>query len=254
MLRQCPLPLTLGCCLVPCVATENQRVGSITDRNAPAASSERREVPATSNTNIVGHALDFVPSNEHLFFSPVSRTWREAWRLLSPRPTITSLIRRSPSCRTQLALAAPGNVAVLKWARENGCKWDETACSEAAKRGFLNVLQWLRANGCPWSRLTCSAAASGGHSEVLRWARNNGCSWRATSYAEASMCGRLAVLQLTSERAFLLFCWVVAVREKSVGLAIHDDVENFSDGGGGRHLDDPPSEDRMTAPQATGRE
>ena len=38
----------------------------------------------------------------------------------------------------------------LRWAREHGCDWDESACAEAAKGGHLQVLQWLRANGCPW--------------------------------------------------------------------------------------------------------
>jgi len=33
-------------------------------------------------------------------------------------------------------------VEVLKWARENGCPWAETTCSEAAYGGHLEVLSW----------------------------------------------------------------------------------------------------------------
>ena len=66
----------------------------------------------------------------------------------------------------------------LKWARENGCQWDEGVCSAAARGGHLEVLQYARANGCPWNEDTCSAAALGGHLDVLQWARAAGCPWK----------------------------------------------------------------------------
>ena len=65
----------------------------------------------------------------------------------------------------------------LKWARENGCPWDEGVCSAAARGGHLEVLQYAHANECPWDEGTCSSAAAKGHLEVLRWARANGCPW-----------------------------------------------------------------------------
>ena len=40
-------------------------------------------------------------------------------------------------------------MAVLQWARANGCPWNEDTCSAAAKNGHLELLQWARANGCP---------------------------------------------------------------------------------------------------------
>ena len=42
------------------------------------------------------------------------------------------------------------SVALLRWARENGCPWDERTCSAAAGGGRLEVLKWARENGCPW--------------------------------------------------------------------------------------------------------
>lgn len=37
---------------------------------------------------------------------------------------------------------------VLKWAKENGCLWDEWTCVEAARRNRqLEVLKWARENG-----------------------------------------------------------------------------------------------------------
>lgn len=38
---------------------------------------------------------------------------------------------------------------MLRWARENGCPWNEKACMYAAKGGHLETLMWLEENGCP---------------------------------------------------------------------------------------------------------
>ena len=49
--------------------------------------------------------------------------------------------------------------AVLQWARQQGCPWDEGACSSAAGGGHLAVLQWARQHGCPWNRSECLVTA-----------------------------------------------------------------------------------------------
>ena len=67
------------------------------------------------------------------------------------------------------------SVALLRWARENGCPWDERTCATAAAGGQLEVLQWARENGCPWDERTCAAAAAGQYLEVLQWALENSC-------------------------------------------------------------------------------
>jgi hypothetical protein len=48
---------------------------------------------------------------------------------------------------------------VLKWARANGCPWDENTCSSAAEGGHLGILKWARENDCPWNEETCYLAA-----------------------------------------------------------------------------------------------
>ena len=67
------------------------------------------------------------------------------------------------------------SVALLRWARANGCPWDERTCAAVAAGGNLEVLKWARENGCPWDSWTCESAAEGGQLEVLKWARENGC-------------------------------------------------------------------------------
>tara|TARA_B110000046_G_scaffold93492_1_gene101435 strand:- start:44 stop:256 length:213 start_codon:yes stop_codon:yes gene_type:complete len=53
--------------------------------------------------------------------------------------------RTSPT----LPVTEGGHLEVLKWARANGCPWDEDTCEAAAEGGQLEVLEWAVANGCP---------------------------------------------------------------------------------------------------------
>ena len=68
-----------------------------------------------------------------------------------------------------------GHLHILKWLRENGCPWNKSTCSWAAKNGHFETLKWLRANGCRWDKRTCIFAAQNGHFEILKWAIKNGC-------------------------------------------------------------------------------
>ena len=64
---------------------------------------------------------------------------------------------------------------MLKWARTNGCWWDEITCVNAARCGHLEVLQWARKRLPVEQKWTCFKAAWGGHLEVHKWLRDNGC-------------------------------------------------------------------------------
>jgi hypothetical protein len=116
--------------------------------------------------------------------------------------------------------ARDGHLAVLQWARANGCPWGECTCA-AARGGHLEVLQWARANGCEWSSMACYAAALGGQHEVLQWARVNGCPWDSdtrngamagtmaavTCYAAARGVGSMAATIIVIGMCVL--CWLV---------------------------------------------
>jgi hypothetical protein len=59
---------------------------------------------------------------------------------------------------------------VLKWARDNGCPWDEETCSSAAMAGELEVLKWARDNGCLLVVEDCLYyAEEADHVEVMNW-------------------------------------------------------------------------------------
>ncbi len=55
---------------------------------------------------------------------------------------------------------------MLKWARANGCPWNQETCALAAKYGYLEVLKWARENGCPWDEHTRQLARSKGYVET----------------------------------------------------------------------------------------
>jgi len=66
--------------------------------------------------------------------------------------------------------AEKGHLGVLKWARKNGCPWDELTCEYATGNGHLDVLKWARDNGCLWHRHTCLVyAITNDHSELAKW-------------------------------------------------------------------------------------
>src|SRR5271169_1240038 len=92
-------------------------------------------------------------------------------------------------------IASEGLLEVLKWARQNGCEWNNLTCAGAALNGHLEVLKWAHQNGCEWNSLTCSRAALNGHLEVLKWARQNGCQWDGLTCAKAASNGHLEVLK-----------------------------------------------------------
>jgi hypothetical protein len=54
---------------------------------------------------------------------------------------------------------------MLKWARANGCPWNERTCANAAEGGHIELLRWARENGAPWSETTRRIAAAKGYVE-----------------------------------------------------------------------------------------
>ncbi len=53
------------------------------------------------------------------------------------------------ACMRFIKLICIYHLAVLKWARANGCPWSAKTITEAAVHEELEVVQWARENGCP---------------------------------------------------------------------------------------------------------
>ena len=94
-------------------------------------------------------------------------------------------------------LAAEGRLGALQWARLTlRIPWDAATCSMAARGGHLALLQWARANGCPWDEQLSWAAAVGGRLDVVEWATTEGYTWdQGLVWAGAAAAGNLHVLE-----------------------------------------------------------
>ena len=128
---------------------------------------------------------------------------------------------RGTSGRALLRLEG-GHLAVLQWARAQGCPWDTGVLSggftrpprgaavgahsglpmgqahvreRGARGGHLAVLQWGARSGLPMGQAYVLEAADGGHLAVLQWARAQGCPWDEWTCAFAASNGHLEVLQ-----------------------------------------------------------
>lgn len=67
-----------------------------------------------------------------------------------------------------LRCAENGDLDMLKFARENGCPWDEKTCMLAAENDNLDVLKWARENGGPWDESKCTFAAASCRLKILQ--------------------------------------------------------------------------------------
>ncbi len=119
--------------------------------------------------------------------------------------------RAIPGARTPCeAAAGNGHLAVLRWARHQGCAWGPSTCVAAARGGPLEVLQFAHQNGCGWNQWKCMAAARGGHLAVLQYALQNGCAWGPTVCSAAAEHGNFNFLKWLRQHGCPWGCWTNA--------------------------------------------
>jgi len=102
------------------------------------------------------------------------------------------------------ALAASGNLELLKIAVNNGCEFDKERCIMlASKNGNLDILKWLvKNNGCVLNDDICSSAAYGGQIHILKWLKKHGCNWNADTCKAALENDKLDVLLWMTENGY----------------------------------------------------
>jgi hypothetical protein len=96
--------------------------------------------------------LPLLGPNTCAVFGRVSRTCRDA--------VGDALLQQSPEGGITCAGRSAGvafivehfvaTVALLSWAKDNGCPWDDRTCEAAYTGGHEDVLEWARGQGCPW--------------------------------------------------------------------------------------------------------
>ncbi len=71
-------------------------------------------------------------------------------------------------CEICRKAAQYGDLDILKWAKENGCKMPNT-CEIAAENGHLHIIKWAIRNGCKWNTEAFENAAKNGHLDIVGW-------------------------------------------------------------------------------------
>lgn len=86
---------------------------------------------------------------------------------------------------TSYYLTVNGDLDNLKWAIEEGCKYNGkwgnifSVCRAAAEHGHLDILKWLKENDPLWdifsynTHIIAGAAALGGKIEIIKWLRDS---------------------------------------------------------------------------------
>jgi len=71
--------------------------------------------------------------------------------------------------------AKRGNLAMLKYCVENGCKVDQWTCVDAVISGNLTCLKYLREKNCPWTSSTVYCARKYNRIDCLNYALEQKC-------------------------------------------------------------------------------
>jgi hypothetical protein len=71
--------------------------------------------------------------------------------------------------KTINAAAEQGNLAMVKYGVEHGCRMDAYACKVAASEGHLDVLKYLHENDCPWDSRACYRAHANNEIDCLNY-------------------------------------------------------------------------------------
>ena len=78
-------------------------------------------------------------------------------------------------CRTSGMAARLGNLEMLKYCVENGCKVGPGTCADAAKFGHLECLKYLHEKNVKWDHRTVQDARESNPVECLNYALANNC-------------------------------------------------------------------------------
>jgi hypothetical protein len=94
-----------------------------------------------------------------------------------------------------------GDLVVMAWLREQGCRFDCSAYAAAARSGHVHVLDWMYAHyeeelsELHMSDEACSDAALGNHTAALSWLVAHGCAFDRETASFAAMSGKLDTLE-----------------------------------------------------------
>jgi len=133
-----------------------------------------------------------------------------------------------------------GDLDILQYQYEHGCKIDKDVINNAAAGGHLHVIIWCRKQGCNWSADTCKKTVVWNHLHVLKWLRGIDrdkceiesdeteiCPWDERVCIEAITRNHIDVLEFALENGCDFGDGCCAAVLKSKDPAIIDCVDNY---------------------------
>jgi hypothetical protein len=98
-----------------------------------------------------------------------------------------------------LAASKHGNVPMLEFLLEKGCRIHPYSASYAAKRGHFDVLKLLHKHSCKWEDGPMEAAVKFGNVEITKWLCSVGCPITFGAYKEAKKAGSTEMVKAFTE-------------------------------------------------------
>ncbi len=124
-----------------------------------------------------------------------------------------------------------GSLDLVKYLRENNCRWRRSTLCGAALNGHLHIIQWCVDNGCQIGKRVFTSAASGGHMDVIEylygincprnegkclgyaalkgnydlmlWFRDRGFNWNEYTFSLAAEGGNMTIIKYLHENKCL---------------------------------------------------
>ena len=119
--------------------------------------------------------------------------------------------------------ANDGNILVLEWAHNMGCKLSVKVGSHAAASGHLDLLKWMNRNKIPLNNCTPNAAAKGGHTKILEWLDTAGYPRSTKAHIFAAGYGHFETLKWMLDNGYEKY------KSKCVAAASGEYIRNFID-------------------------
>ena len=106
----------------------------------------------------------------------IGRLWDEDFRTYEEETR--KIEGKHGQCHFCYKAAATGNLALLRWLREEKMfEWDEATINKAAEIGHLHIVKYCMRHDSPINVLVCALAAENGHLDVLKYLHENGAPW-----------------------------------------------------------------------------
>lgn len=104
---------------------------------------------------------------------------------------------RVPSCAIE-----NGNLDMLEWIYNRGCKMNVYVFYMAAKYNHLHILKWLKNKNIPWGLWVYNGGVQSGNIDILNWLKESDCPWNNTAFDDALDLGNQTVLDWLIDNGF----------------------------------------------------